>query len=95
MTRKKRLKQKKHLYRDTQELARYVIHDPKRRRARFICQVNECARVNEFSRDVVMDSVQYLCAIDKVVRSAWNWVATCERLLKTKRHKTESCDKHE
>lgn len=84
MTRKKRLQQKKRLYRDTQEIARHVIHDPKRRRARFMCQVNEWARINKYKPGIVMFTLQYFYSVDKMVeRVVCINFNTCKRFMET------------
>ena len=67
MSRKKRLQQKKHLYRDTQEIARHVIHDPKRRRARFMYQIKDLSRKTNIGYTVAMTAAQYLYSVDAAV----------------------------
>lgn len=97
MTKKKKLQRKKHLYRKTQVVARHVVRDPKRRRARFICQINECSRINEFHTGTIMCAVQYLCSVEDIVRRIdyKPTITICERFLKSKRKEMENCDERE
>lgn len=96
MTKKKRIQQKKHLYRDIQELARHVILDPKRRRARFMCQINECARRHKYNPGIIMFTSQYFYSVDKMEeRVVGIGINTCKRFLETGGEEVVRCCEHE
>lgn len=64
MTRKKRLKLKKRIYRKTQEVARYAVKDHKRRRARFMCQLHELSKLDNMRIGELMNFAQSYCMMD-------------------------------
>ena len=82
MSKKKNLQQKKHLCRDTQEIARHVIDSPKRRRTRFICQVHKVARVTKYKPGIVMVALQCLYSVDKMQERIFGIGSnSCKQLL--------------
>ena len=64
MTKKRRLKLKKRIYRKTQEVARYAVTDSKRRRARFMCQLYEMSKLDNMGIGELMNFAQTYCMLD-------------------------------
>lgn len=64
MTKKKKLKLKKRIYRRSQGVARYAVTDHKRRRARFMCQLHELSRLDNMGIGELMNLAHTYCMLD-------------------------------